>query len=255
MQEPIHILKEYWGHESFRPQQEDIIRTALSGADCLALLPTGGGKSICFQVPAMAMDGVCLVISPLIALMTDQVQNLRKRGITAAALTSALSKREIDIALDNAVHGGLKFLYLSPERIKTELFQARLKKMKISMVAIDEAHCISEWGHDFRPAYREIVELRSLLPQSTPFITLTATATSEVVDDIIDKLELKQMSASGETTLCKDKDGQCAAKKGAIRETMSITAPAEDGAKLLLSNWHNPTAADLGSYRSSLSIL
>ncbi|MEM9053110.1 MAG: ATP-dependent DNA helicase RecQ, partial [Bacteroidota bacterium] len=188
------ILKKYWGHQSFRPLQEEIIESILEGNDTLALLPTGGGKSICFQVPAMAMEGVCLVVSPLIALMNDQVQNLRKRGITAAALTSALSKREIDIALDNAVHGGLKFLYLSPERLKTEFFQERLKRMKVSMVAVDEAHCISEWGHDFRPSYREIVELRSLLPESTPFVALTATATNEVIDDIIGKLELNQSS-------------------------------------------------------------
>jgi len=155
------------------------------------LLPTGGGKSICFQVPAMAKEGVCLVVSPLIALMRDQVQNLRKRGITAAALTSGQSPREIDITLDNAVHGGLKFLYLSPERLKTDLFLARLQKMNVSMVAIDEAHCISEWGHDFRPPYREIAEIRELLPPKIPFIALTATATADVVTDIAEKLKLQ----------------------------------------------------------------
>lgn len=157
----------------------------------MALLPTGGGKSICFQVPAMAKEGVCLVVSPLIALMRDQVQNLRKRGITAAALTSGQSPREIDITLDNAVHGGLKFLYLSPERLKTDLFLARLQKMNVSMVAIDEAHCISEWGHDFRPPYREIAEIRELLPPKIPFIALTATATADVVTDIAEKLKLQ----------------------------------------------------------------
>lgn len=189
--ETLHILKKYWGHHSFRPLQEEIIQSILNGKDTLALLPTGGGKSICFQVPAMVTEGVCLVVSPLIALMRDQVQNLRKRGITAASLTSAQSPREIDITLDNAVHGGLKFLYLSPERLKTDLFLARLKRMNVSMVAIDEAHCISEWGHDFRPPYREIAEIRELLPKNTPFIALTATATEEVVVDIIEKLELK----------------------------------------------------------------
>jgi ATP-dependent DNA helicase RecQ len=189
--ETLHILKKYWGHHSFRPLQEEIIQSILNGKDTLALLPTGGGKSICFQVPAMVTEGVCLVVSPLIALMRDQVQNLRKRGITAASLTSAQSPREIDITLDNAVHGGLKFLYLSPERLKTDLFLARLKKMNVSMVAIDEAHCISEWGHDFRPPYREIAEIRELLPKNTPFIALTATATEEVAADIIEKLELK----------------------------------------------------------------
>jgi len=190
----VDILKKYWGHQSFRPLQEDIIESILSGKDTVALLPTGGGKSICFQVPSMAMDGLCIVISPLIALMNDQVLNLRKRGISAVAITSALSKREMDIALDNAAHGALKFLYLSPERLKTDLFQMRLKKMKISMVAIDEAHCISEWGHDFRPAYREISALRTLLPSPTPFTALTATATAEVVEDIVDKLELNSPS-------------------------------------------------------------
>lgn len=189
--EILYILKKYWGHQSFRPLQEDIIRSISNGQDTLALLPTGGGKSICFQVPAMAKEGVCLVVSPLIALMRDQVQNLRKRGITAAALTSGQSPREIDITLDNAVHGGLKFLYLSPERLKTDLFLARLQKMKVSMVAIDEAHCISEWGHDFRPPYREIAEIRELLPPKIPFIALTATATADVVTDIAEKLKLQ----------------------------------------------------------------
>ncbi len=189
--EILDILRKYWGHQSFRPLQEEIIQSILSGEDTLALLPTGGGKSICFQVPAMAMEGVCVVISPLIALMRDQVQNLRKRGITAAALTSAQSPREIDITLDNAVHGGLKFLYLSPERLKTDLFLARLQKMKVSMVAVDEAHCISEWGHDFRPPYREIARIRELVSKNTPFIALTATATAEVISDIAEKLELR----------------------------------------------------------------
>ena len=189
--EILYILKKYWGHQSFRPLQEDIIRSISNGQDTLALLPTGGGKSICFQVPAMAKEGVCLVVSPLIALMRDQVQNLRKRGITAAALTSGQSPREIDITLDNAVHGGLKFLYLSPERLKTDLFLARLQKMNVSMVAIDEAHCISEWGHDFRPPYREIAEIRELLPPKIPFIALTATATADVVTDIAEKLKLQ----------------------------------------------------------------
>lgn len=192
--EIIHLLKKHWGHQSFRPLQEEIIHAVISGKDTLALLPTGGGKSICFQVPGMVLDGVCLVISPLIALMRDQVLNLRRRGITAGSLSSAQSRREIDITLDNAVHGGIKFLYLSPERLKTDLFKARLQKMKVSLVAVDEAHCISEWGHDFRPPYREIAEIRDLLPPQTPFIALTATATAEVVDDIAEKLKLKNPS-------------------------------------------------------------
>jgi ATP-dependent DNA helicase RecQ len=187
----IQVLKKFWGHQSFRPLQEEIIQSVLDKKDTIALLPTGGGKSICFQVPAMAMDGVCLVITPLIALMTDQVQNLRKKGIPAAAITSALSPREIDIALDNAVHGGLKFLYISPERINTSLFQARVARMNINLVAVDEAHCISEWGHDFRPAYREIATIKELISERVPMIALTATATASVVADISEKLELK----------------------------------------------------------------
>ena len=170
--------------------QEEIIDSVLSGQDTLALLPTGGGKSLCFQVPAMAMEGVCIVVSPLIALMQDQVTNLRKKGITASAISSAMSKREMDIALDNAVFGNLKFLYVSPERLKTDLFLTRLRKMKVCLLAVDEAHCISEWGHDFRPAYREISEVREWIPE-VPIIALTATATGKVVNDITERLELR----------------------------------------------------------------
>ncbi len=184
------ILKKYWGHQSFRPLQENIVKSVLSGRDTLALLPTGGGKSICFQLPAMVLEGVCIVVSPLIALMNDQVNNLRQRGIQAVAINSSLTSREIDIALDNAVFGTLKFLYLSPERLKTDIVKARIAKMKISLLAIDEAHCISEWGHNFRPAYREIAELRENLA-GVPVIALTATATSEVIEDIIDQLNFK----------------------------------------------------------------
>ncbi len=163
----------------------------MAGRDTLALLPTGGGKSICFQVPAMAMEGVCIVISPLIALMNDQVQNLKKRGIPAIAINSSLSKTEIDHALDNAIYGNTKFIYLSPERLKSDIVLARLAKMKVSLIAVDEAHCISEWGHEFRPAYREIAEIRELLPQA-PIIALTATATPDVELDIVEKLALRE---------------------------------------------------------------
>jgi len=187
----IDILKKYWGHQVFRPLQEDIVNSVLDGKDTLALLPTGGGKSVCFQVPAMAIEGVCIVVSPLIALMNDQVHNLRLRGISAIAINSSLSKREIDIALDNAVYGDLKFLYLSPERLKTDIVKVRIQKMKVSLLAIDEAHCISEWGHDFRPAYREIAEFRKLLPK-IPVIALTATATTDVIADIIKQLDFKE---------------------------------------------------------------
>jgi ATP-dependent DNA helicase RecQ len=188
----LDILKKYWGYTSFREKQEEIIGAVLEGKDTLALLPTGGGKSVCFQVPAIQMEGICLVISPLVALMQDQVDNLQKKGIKAMAVTSGMSKREIDIALDNAAYGNFKFLYVSPERIETALFKERVKKMNINLIAVDEAHCISQWGYDFRPAYLKIVQLRELIAPNIPFLALTATATPEVVKDIQDKLGFKQ---------------------------------------------------------------
>ncbi|RFC53874.1 RecQ family ATP-dependent DNA helicase [Brumimicrobium aurantiacum] len=186
----VEILKKYWGFDSFRKQQEEIVQSAINGHDTFALLPTGGGKSICFQVPGIAREGICLVISPLIALMQDQVKNLRSRGLKAAAITSGMSRREIDIILDNAKFGGLDFLYVSPERLKTDIFIARFKQMKISLIAIDEAHCISQWGHDFRPPYLEIYKLREI-HSDVPIIAVTATATKEVRQDIIEHLEMK----------------------------------------------------------------
>jgi ATP-dependent DNA helicase RecQ len=191
MAEIHEILKKYWGYNQFRPLQEDIILSVLQGNDTLALLPTGGGKSICFQVPALAMEGICIVVSPLIALMKDQVENLVKRGIKAIAITSSMHKREIDIALDNCVHGNIRFLYLSPERLESEIVKVRLKLMKVNLIAIDESHCISQWGYDFRPSYLKIAELRELLP-GIPVLALTATATSEVVKDIQLKLAFKK---------------------------------------------------------------
>lgn len=191
----IHeILEKYWGYRSFRPSQEEIINSVLAGNDTLALLPTGGGKSICFQVPAMAQDGICIVVSPLIALMKDQVENLIKKGIKAIAITSAMHKREIDIALDNCVHGNIKFLYLSPERLETEIVKVRLQKMNVNLIAIDESHCISQWGYDFRPSYLKIALLREILPK-VPVLALTATATKEVVKDIQEKLLFKKNNA------------------------------------------------------------
>ncbi len=183
----LQILIKYWGYSSFRPLQEDIIKSVLDKKDTLALMPTGGGKSICFQVPTMAMEGICIVVTPLIALMKDQVQQLEKRGIKAAAIYSGMHPREIDIMLDNCVYGDKKFLYVSPERLETELFQERLKKMNVSLLAIDEAHCISQWGYDFRPSYLRIADIRELIPE-VPVLAVTATATPDVVDDIQEKL-------------------------------------------------------------------
>lgn len=181
------ILKQYWGYDAFRPLQEDIIQSVLEGRDTLALMPTGGGKSLCFQVPALARDGVCLVISPLIALMSDQVSNLKKLGVRAIALHSGMTYKEIDYALDRCVHGDIKMLYISPERIQSDLFQERAKKMPINLIAVDEAHCISQWGYDFRPAYLNIADLREIHP-NVPILALTATATPEVVSDVQEKL-------------------------------------------------------------------
>ncbi|WP_042479621.1 RecQ family ATP-dependent DNA helicase [Solitalea canadensis] len=184
------VLKQYWGYSSFRPLQEEIIESVLAGNDTLALMPTGGGKSICFQVPAMQMEGVCIVISPLIALMKDQVENLKSKGIKAVAIFSGMSYREIDSALDNCVYGDVKFLYMSPERLSTEIVKVRIKKMKICFVTVDESHCVSQWGYDFRPSYLKIAGLRELLP-NIHFLALTATATAEVKQDIHDKLLFK----------------------------------------------------------------
>ena len=188
----IHeILEKYWGFRSFRPLQEDIIHSVMQGNDTLALLPTGGGKSICFQVPAMAKEGICIVVSPLIALMKDQVESLTNKGIKAIAITSAMHKREIDIALDNCVHGKIKFLYLSPERLENEIVKVRLQRMNVNLIAIDESHCISQWGYDFRPSYLKLELLRDILPK-VPFLSLTATATTDVVKDIQEKLHFKK---------------------------------------------------------------
>ncbi len=184
------ILLKVWGHSEFRPLQEDIIRSVAEGKDTLALMPTGGGKSITFQVPALAKDGICLVITPLIALMKDQVEALRSKGIKALAVHSGMTMAEIDIALTNCVFGDYKFLYLSPERISTELFRERVQRMNVNLIAVDEAHCISQWGYDFRPSYLKVVELRELVP-NTPVIALTATATPQVANDIMAKLKFR----------------------------------------------------------------
>jgi len=184
------ILKQYWGFSSFRPLQQDIIQAVLEGRDVMALLPTGGGKSLCFQVPAMVKEGICIVVSPLIALMKDQVENLKAKGINAVAIYAGMGKREIDILLDNCIYGPVKFLYLSPERLLSDLVRTRISYMNVNLFAIDEAHCISQWGYDFRPSYMQITALREIHPE-VPFIALTATATAFVRKDIAEKLTLK----------------------------------------------------------------
>lgn len=190
MPAPSDILKQYWGYTQFRSPQEKIIEAVVNKQDVLAILPTGGGKSICFQVPTLMQEGICLVITPLIALMQDQVKQLKQRGIPAVAVHAGMHHREIDITLDNCVYGQQKFLYLSPERLQTDLFKERVKKMKVSLVAIDEAHCISQWGYDFRPPYLQIADLREVHP-NIPFIALTASATENVKADIIEKLKFR----------------------------------------------------------------
>ena len=187
------ILKQYWGYDCFRGIQEEIINSIGNGHDTLGLMPTGGGKSITFQVPALAQEGLCIVITPLIALMKDQVRNLRERGIKALAVYSGMSREEIIVALENCIFGDYKFLYISPERLSTEIFQTKLRRMKVCMITVDESHCISQWGYDFRPAYLNIADIRKLLPD-VPVLALTATATPEVVNDIQERLAFREGS-------------------------------------------------------------
>jgi len=192
-QDIFFYLKKHWGYDSFRPLQQDIIESILDNKDTLALLPTGGGKSLCFQIPGLAIGGTCLVVSPLIALMNDQVQNLKNKGISAVAITSSMNSKEIDIALNNAAYGHVQFLYVSPERIENETFRQRLSYLPIGLIAIDEAHCISQWGYDFRPSYLKIAELRDYFP-NVNMIAVTASATKEVVEDIQLKLNFKNQN-------------------------------------------------------------
>ena len=187
------LLKQYWGYDTFRPQQEEIIKSVMDGKDTVALLPTGGGKSLCYQLPALALEGKTIVISPLIALMHDQISALKEKGITAIALHSGLRLRELETAYDNFIYGPAKLLYVSPERLKSDFFTARIQNANLSMIAVDEAHCISQWGHDFRHAYMEIGELRERF-KGVPVIALTATATKSVVDDIVESLEMKKVN-------------------------------------------------------------
>ncbi|WP_067147532.1 RecQ family ATP-dependent DNA helicase [Pseudotamlana agarivorans] len=191
MEHPINILERYWNYTSFRPEQEAIINAVIEGEDTFVLLPTGGGKSICFQIPALAKEGICIVVSPLIALMKDQVQALNEKGIKAMALTSGISYSQLDTMLDNCIYGNYKFLYLSPERLQQELVQDRIRLMNVNLIAVDEAHCISQWGSDFRPAYKNITLLRRLRP-SANVVALTASARPEVINDIVKELDFIQ---------------------------------------------------------------
>ncbi|HNQ28151.1 MAG TPA: RecQ family ATP-dependent DNA helicase [Aquaticitalea sp.] len=188
MKQPVDFLERYWGHSSFRPLQEDIINAVLQNQDTFALLPTGGGKSVCFQVPGLMREGICIVVSPLIALMKDQVNNLKEKGIKALAIPSGIHYNELDTLLDNCIYGNYKFLYLSPERLQQELVKERIQRMQVNLIAVDEAHCISQWGNDFRPAYRNIALLRELHP-SVNLIALTASAKPNVVKDIVTQLD------------------------------------------------------------------
>ncbi|WP_010523516.1 RecQ family ATP-dependent DNA helicase [Aquimarina agarivorans] len=187
---PEQILKKFWGYDRFRPKQLEIIQSVIDKKDTLVLMPTGGGKSICYQVPALISNGICLVISPLVALMQDQVSHLKERGIKAMSLASGTSFSDLDVLLDNCIHGNYKFLYVSPERLQQEIVKERIQKMNVSLIAVDEAHCISQWGHDFRPAYLQLNKVRELVP-NTPVIALTATATKTVQQDIIEQLAFK----------------------------------------------------------------
>ena len=214
--EAIEILKQYWGYDAFRPMQEEIISAAAAGRDVLAILPTGGGKSVCFQVPALMREGIALVVTPLIALMKDQVQNLEARGIKALAIHAGMERREVEIALGNAAYGDFKFLYVSPERLGTSLFRSYLDILPLSYIVVDEAHCISQWGYDFRPDYLKISELRKVV--DVPVIALTATATPRVAEDIMDRLEFRERlllksgferpNLSYIVRRCEDKGGQ-----------------------------------------------
>lgn len=187
---PIDILKEYWGYDSFRPRQEEIVNAALEGKDVLAILPTGGGKSVCFQVPALIREGIALVVTPLIALMKDQVLNLNERGIKALCVNAGMGRREVELTLNNAAYGDFKFLYVSPERLGTRLFRDYVREMNVSYIVVDEAHCISQWGYDFRPDYLQIGRLREIV--DAPVIALTATATPQVAEDIMNRLGFEE---------------------------------------------------------------
>ena len=263
----LSTLKKYWGYESFRPMQEEIISEVLAGRDVLAILPTGGGKSVCFQVPGLMQEGICLVVSPLIALMKDQVQNLRDRGIPALAVYSGMTYREIDIALDNAIYGDYKFLYVSPERLRTDLFKARVSRMNVSQLVVDEAHCISQWGYDFRPDYLEIAEIRNIIGRKIPVVALTATATPRVADDIMEKLSFPKpnklvgdFSRPNLSYICRETDNKmgrllriCQGIEGSGIVYVSRRKNAEDIAAFLQQHGVNAEGYHAGMARDARS--
>lgn len=216
------VLKKYWNFDSFRSLQEEIIQSVLNGDDTLALLPTGGGKSICFQVPALVKPGICVVVSPLIALMKDQVESLKDRGIEAVSIVSGMGKREVDILLDNCVYGQIKFLYLSPERLMSDLVRERIKYMNVNLFAIDEAHCISQWGYNFRPPYLQLGALRDLHPQ-VPVLALTATATEDVIVDIQDKLAFSKKNVFRKSFERKNLSYIVATEENKYRKLLAVT--------------------------------
>lgn len=245
---PVEILKEYWGYDSFRPKQEEIVAAALEGRDVLALLPTGGGKSVCFQVPAMMREGIAIVVTPLIALMKDQVQNLESRGIKALCVNAGMGKREVELVLNNAAFGDFKFLYVSPERLSTQMFRSYVQAMKVSYIVVDEAHCISQWGYDFRPDYLYIGKLRELA--DAPVIALTATATPKVAEDIMTRLGFvdgcliksgfERPNLSYIVRQCEDKLGQllsiCSSVAGSGIVYVRSRSKCEELAAFLVSN-------------------
>ncbi|HVD98633.1 MAG TPA: ATP-dependent DNA helicase RecQ [Cytophagaceae bacterium] len=238
---PEEILKRYWGYDQFRPLQKEIIEASIAREDVLALMPTGGGKSICFQVPALCVEGVCIVVTPLIALMRDQVEQLKKRNIKAVAIHSGLSAREIDILLDNCAHDPMiKFLYLSPERLKSDLLLERIKKIKVSFLAIDEAHCISQWGYDFRPSYLELAEFRKKI-SSVSVIALTATATPDVKKDIIEKLSLRHEKVFVKSFSRANLSYSCFAESDKIRKMLEILANVPGPAIVYVRSRKNTT--------------
>ena len=234
MTQPLEVLKEYWGYDSFRPMQEEIVNTALEGRDVLAILPTGGGKSVCFQVPALIREGIAIVVTPLIALMKDQVQNLSDRGIKALCVNAGMGPREVELTLNNAAFGDFKFLYVSPERLGTRMFRNYVQEMNVSYIVVDEAHCISQWGYDFRPDYLNIGSLRELV--DAPVIALTATATPQVAEDIMGRLKFPE---------------RCLIKSGFERPNLSyIVRNCEDKLGQLLSVCSNVAGTGIVYVRS-----